>query len=951
MSNPLIELTELGQSIWYDQMQRSLLTQGHLARMIEEDGLRGLTSNPTIFDKAISGSHDYDEPLRKLALEGQSVSRIYEGLVREDIAGAADVFRPVYDRTGGHDGYVSLEVDPRLANETQGTIEEALRHFKALDRPNVMIKIPATDAGIPAIEEAIAAGLNVNVTLIFSQKVYARVIEAYLRGLERRVSEGKPIDGISSVASFFVSRIDSKADKAIKKRIEDASDPVERDLLASIEGKVAIANAKLAYQLFLKIFEGERFARLKDKGARVQRPLWASTSTKDPKYSDVLYVESLIGDNTVNTLPPATFDAFRDHGKPRLTLEEDLDEAKRVLDDLESSGIPLETITDELTEEGVKSFADSFESLLSTIEARRDAVLRDQAGREEIRPGSAREGFEAALGKIGKDSMIERLWKKDASMWKSEESHQAVIRASLGWLSVASWMQRNLEDLERFAAEARKDFDFVVLLGMGGSSLCAEVMKKSFGRQDGWPELIVLDSILPVMVESVEQRIDLKRTLFIVASKSGTTVEPNTLYRYFLDRVASANDAKPGSQFIAITDVGTALQKEAADRGFRETFVNPSDIGGRYSALSYFGMVPAALAGIDVRKLLDRAVHAGHVCSPSVPADENPGARLGAILGALALDGHNKLTLLASPPIGSLGLWIEQLIAESTGKEGRGILPIAGEPLAQASAYGPDRLFVWTHLGAAAKDDPIAEQVADLEKQGLPLVELRLGDVYDLADQFFLWEIAVAIAGAFLKINPFDQPNVQEAKDKTNEILRQIRDGLEPQGQRLICADEMMEIHAGADSPSPGDGSVEGAISAFLRQVPDRGYIALLDYIAETPGHEETISAIRRDLVEGLRVATTAGYGPRYLHSTGQLHKGGPDEGLFLEITADEGEDHPIPGQGFTFGTLARAQALGDFLALQAHGRKVLRVHLKDAAKGLERLQALVHDTLASSRR
>ncbi|MFP5246422.1 MAG: transaldolase, partial [Thermoanaerobaculia bacterium] len=364
MTHPLAQLAKVGQSVWYDQMERKLLTSGKLRTMIEEDDLRGMTSNPTIFEKAIGGSEDYDAQLRSLASQGKSRDEIYDELVLEDIANAADLFRDVHEKTNGEDGFVSLEVSPLLAPHTAETVSEAKRLFARLSRPNVMIKIPATPEGIPAIEEATAAGINVNVTLIFSNDVYAQVIEAYLRGLERRVEQNLPIGNIASVASFFVSRIDTAADKQLEGKAPE------------LMGKIAIANAKMAYQLFKQVFTSERFAKLRDKGARVQRPLWASTGTKNPKYSDVLYVETLIGADTVNTLPPATFDAFKDHGKVEANaIEQDVDEARRVLDEFERRGFSLHAITEKLTADGVKSFNESFEHLMNTIEARRDAAM------------------------------------------------------------------------------------------------------------------------------------------------------------------------------------------------------------------------------------------------------------------------------------------------------------------------------------------------------------------------------------------------------------------------------------------------------------------------------------------------------------------------------------------------------------------------------------------------
>jgi len=369
-TNPLIELTKLGQSIWNDNIERKLITSGELKRLIDEDGLSGVTSNPAIFEKAIAGSDLYADQLRELATEGKSPMEIYEALAIRDIQMTADTLKEVYDRTGGTDGFVSLECSPLLANDTAGTIEEARRLWGLLDRNNVMIKIPGTQAGMPAIEQCIFEGININITLLFSLQAYEQTMEAYIRGLERRADENKPITNISSVASFFVSRIDTAVDKELERRIEQATDEAEKAKLQSLLGRIAIANAKVAYQRYKKIFHGERFAALKQNGAQVQRPLWASTSTKNPVYPDVYYVEALMGPETVDTLPPATIVAFRDHGRPRVTIETSMDEERTVLTRLEEVGISLDQVTAHVLADGVRLFVEPFEKLLKTIESR-----------------------------------------------------------------------------------------------------------------------------------------------------------------------------------------------------------------------------------------------------------------------------------------------------------------------------------------------------------------------------------------------------------------------------------------------------------------------------------------------------------------------------------------------------------------------------------------------------
>jgi transaldolase/glucose-6-phosphate isomerase len=922
MSNPLRDLAKTGQSVWFDQMERRLVASGELQRMIDEDDLRGLTSNPTIFEKAIGGSDDYEAQLRTLATQNKSRDEIYDAITIEDIGNAADVFRPVYDRCKGGDGFCSLEVSPILARDTAGTAAEAKRLFATLGRPNVMIKIPATQEGIPAIEESIAAGININITLIFSNDVYAKVMEAYLRGLERRVAQNLPINEISSVASFFVSRIDALAEKQIEAALKDNDDPEVRALM----GKIAIANAKLAYQLFKETFSGARWEALRHHGANVQRPLWASTGTKNPAYSDVLYIESLIGADTVNTVPPATYKAFKDHGRVALTLEADLDEARNVLRKFAEKGFSLEAITDKLTDDGVKSFDESFASLLATIEARRDEAIRGLGRRQSLHLGAAQAIVDQAAHRIEKEKFVDRIWAKDATLWKSDDAHKKIIANALGWLVVAEEMEKAAPELMQFADSVKADFDDVVVLGMGGSSLCSEVTRRLFGKRRGYPRLNVLDSTVPQAVHALESNLNLARTLFIVASKSGTTTEPAMFHRYFYDRVKSVKGDKAGQNFVAVTDPDTQLGRDAKADNFRKIFINRADIGGRYSALSYFGMAPAAISGVDVATLLDRAVHAGHMAR-AASAKKNPAAMLGAVIGSLALQGRNKLTLITPAPLDTLGLWIEQLIAESTGKEGKGILPVAGEPLLDPADYGNDRLFVCVRM----RGSDMTSTLKALADAGHPVVDQVLDDPLDIGETFFTWEFATAVAGALLGIDAFDQPNVQESKDNTKRLLEEFKTS--------------GTMHTDDHQVKPDDAD---AIGALLRSVKAGDYVAITEYFAESPERDKAIATLRETIGRALHVATTTGYGPRFLHSTGQLHKGGPDTGVFMQLTGGGHEDVPIPNEKFSFGMLVRAQAIGDLQSLTSRKRRAISIDLgENIDAGLATLTTTVTNALS----
>jgi transaldolase/glucose-6-phosphate isomerase len=946
MSNPLIELQKHGQSIWYDNVRRALIDNGDLARKISEDDLRGVTSNPAIFEKAIVGSTDYDQSMRELIAAGKSVQEIYETLVIEDIQRVADLLRPVYDKTNRIDGYVSLEVSPLLAHDTENSIAEARKLWAALARPNVMIKIPATPAGIPAIKTLISEGININVTLIFSEDTYDQVADAFISGLEQRHAEGKPLDHVASVASVFVSRVDTNIDNQLEFRKRRSSDENEKEMLAGLLGKAAVANIKLLYQRFKGLFHGERFAKLRAAGAQVQRPLWASTGTKNPGYKDTVYVEELIGPDTVNTVPPATFTAFRDHGLVRLSLEEDIEGARKTISKLSELGIDLKQVTQQLQDEGVAQFMDSFGTLTGSITSKQAAITSGVLERTTASLGSYADDVQAALKRAESESWIRRIWRKDASLWKSDEEHQKIIRNALGWVTVVDQLQEAADELAAFSERIRGDgFTHVCLLGMGGSSLCPEVLRRTFGKREGFPELHVLDSTDPATVLDLERKVDLPRTLFIVSSKSGTTTEPLMFYKYFFNRIREIKGERAGENFVAITDPGTLMETMARGDSFRRIFLNPADIGGRYSALSYFGMAPASLQGFDFKTLLDRADRAVHASMHYVPTEDNPAARLGAVLGTLANAGRDKLTLSTSSDISSLGLWIEQLIAESTGKEGKGIIPVAGEPLGAPAVYGNDRLFV--HINVGPIDADTEGRLRALEAAGHPVVRRVLHDTLDLGEEFYLWELATAVAGAIIGINSFDQPNVQESKDNTKRLLEEYnKNGSFVEQAVAAEGSGLKAMSAAATVGELGSGhSIEAFIKAHLSRAREGDYVAICQYIRETEENEELIQAIRTHLRDSLRVATTTGYGPRFLHSTGQLHKGGGASGVFLQITADDTEDAPIATEPYSFGVLKQAQALGDFQSLESRNRRAIRLHLgEDVAGGLRKLLEIVHN-------
>src|SRR6201990_1213219 len=614
--NPVKALEAHGQAVWLDFLARGFVAKGDLKKLIDTDGVKGVTSNPSIFEKAIGSSDEYDAPIGK-ALKGgdRSVADLFERLAIEDIQNAADVLRPGYDKLDGHDGFVSLEVSPYLANDTRGTVAEARKLWKDVHRKNLMVKVPATPEGLPAIEQLTGEGISINITLLFSQKVYVEVAEAYLAGLEKYMAGGGDPSHVASVASFFVSRIDSAVDKQLDEKIAKANDPTEKERLAHLMGHVAIANAKMAYQDYKKLFSGARWEKLAAKGAKPQRLLWASTGTKNKEYSDVLYVEELIGPNTVNTVPPDTLDAFRDHGKVRDSLEEDVEDAARVLEELERTGISLDAITAALVIDGVKLFADAADKLYGAVAHKRATSLGGGIDTQKLVLGDN-------LGKTVTKSTeewrasakIRKLWQKDKSVWTGDDENKW-----LGWLD--SPAAADIADYEDYAKRVKgQNFSDAVVLGMGGSILGPEVLAETFPKKSGFPNLHVLDSTDPAQVRAMESKIDIKKALFIVSSKSGGTTEPNAMKDYFFAQVSKTIGADTaGHRFIAVTDPGSSLEKVAKKQGFARIFHGYPSIGGRYSVLSPFGLVPAAAAGIDLAKLLDLSLSMVRSCGPDVP--------------------------------------------------------------------------------------------------------------------------------------------------------------------------------------------------------------------------------------------------------------------------------------------------------------------------------------------
>ncbi len=931
------DLQAAGQSPWLDTISRQLLNSGVLKEFVQKKGLLGVTSNPSIFQKAISSGEGYEKDIRTLFRSGKSVLEVYDALTISDIQRACDLMLPVYKKSNREHGYISLEVLPVLAYRAEETLTEARRLFKLVKRPNLMIKVPATAEGLPVIEQLIGDGINVNITLMFSIQDYCQVAEAYLRGLERRLKQKKSLAAVHSVASVFVSRIDAVIDQKLESILKGTVDEEKLILIQSLRGKAAVANSKLIYQEFKTILNSARWQKLAKAGAAPQKVLWASTSPKNPAYSPLCYVEPLVGKETVNTLPEPTWKAVLDGAKvvPD-AVEEGVTEARAVIDRLRSFGIDVNAVCVDLKKAGVKLFEQAFEDLMRTLELKRieHSPKKNPAKVALKLPEEIQDAVSSAVDLAGGDRLHSRWLEKDSSLWSIEESHIKVIRNRLGWVEISDKILSRVYEIDLLRAKLiSRGIKDVVLLGMGGSSLAAEVFSIVLPRAST-PALKfhLLDTTDPQAIAAVESKINLKKSFFIVASKSGGTIETVSQFQYFYGRVSKAyrgSKTETGSHFMAITDPGSGLQQLAAEHCFESTFLNPPDIGGRYSALSFFGLMGAGLCGLDIRALLKDAVASLHEMRNQENLAKNPGIYLGIILGQLAEAGVNKLTFWTTPKLRIFGDWAEQLIAESTGKQGKGIVPIVGEPAFAPDAYREDRYFVVLRE-PGVKTAKLDQAVKAVKKAGFPVIEITWSDFSNVGGEMLKFEIATSIASSQMAVNPFDEPNVKESKDMTGALLAQLAAG---------------KAWAQPEPIAPVSVKGKQLIQDFLKGLKTGDYVALLGYFERNPKTMAVMDQVQAYLAETLKVPVLYGFGPRYLHSIGQLYKGGPRTGRFIELFVKDSKKLEVPSAGYSFSQLKQAQALGDYQAFASKKIPVLAVEIgADPIAGVKSLLKLLQE-------
>jgi transaldolase/glucose-6-phosphate isomerase len=947
--NNIKKLNELGQSVWLDFIGRKLISSGELKRKIDEQGISGMTSNPSIFEKAIGETEDYNDEISILLKSGvNETNLLYEALVIRDIQDAADLFKPTYLKTNGQDGFVSMEVSPKLAHNPEETIKEAQRLWKLVGRENVMIKVPGTSECISAIKHLTALGINVNVTLLFSVERYQEVLEAFADGLvEASKKPGSDIKKISSVASFFVSRIDTAIDRLILKKMENLTDINKRNKLSSLQGKVANSCAALAYEKFLESQKTNKWKMLIGKGARPQRLLWASTSTKNKDYSDLLYVEELIGNDTVTTLTNKTLQATIDHGNINPTIINNIKMSENILESLKEAGISLNEVTHMLLAEGIEKFTNSFDKLLNSISHRRKVYFAEMLNTQVmVLPSMLQEKVDSTLIKWNLNRKMEMLWRGDSALWTGKSESEW-----MGWLNLVDDGILHLSLIQKFVEEIKNEgFTDILILGMGGSSLCPEVISGIFKPQINYPKLHILDSTDPEQIQEIEKKINLKSTLFIVSSKSGSTLEPNIFLDYFFGKIKDNFDEKnPGKKFVAITDPGTSLELKAKTLGFRKIFHGKPDVGGRYSALSDFGMVPLALIGSDLKEFFKKTQYMMRGCDSYVSPEDNPGAVLGITLATAALEGKNKVTFICSKKIQNFGIWIEQILAESTGKNGKGVIPINGETLTTPDFYDNDRIFV--HLKVKGDEDVnVEKKLFDLGRAGHPLIEIVMKDIYNLGQEFFRWEMATAVAGSVLGINPFDQPDVEASKVATKELTDQYEKNGIIELEKPLYEEGSIQVFSSKEHSRSNNNfsNLADVIKNEFYDIKAGDYFGILAYLPMNSKNQNEMQKMRLNVRDKKKIATCLEFGPRFLHSTGQVYKGGPNIGVFLEVTSDHEKDLAIPDHHATFGIIEMAQAKGDFKVLTTQKkRRGLRIHFKkDVDANLIKLSTAIENAL-----
>ncbi len=949
--NPLWELRGSGQGVWLRGLRRLFGQADFLAGLPASYGVSGVETDLVLLAGAVARGPEYRDSLASWA-HSEPAARPVEALLAEEAAIVARLLAPLYEETEGRDGYVSVDIDPSLAHDAEAMSTAIRRLRAAIDEPNVIPRLPPTESGCAVFEALTADGRSVQVGPVFSLAAVERVTSAFIRGARRLPERAAPPGRLASVISLGLASLDEAVDEVVQALIRAAGGDTSG--AESLLGSAATAIAKVACRRQRDLLANGLPVHLLPSGPGSLRLMWSDLATADPRRRRLRYVERLIGPDTVAVMPLGLLRDFAGAGLVEPTLGRRVDEAEEIIGEVEDLGIDLGAIGATLEAQHVDRLTLHYEELDNVIRAAIEAVGADEArAGERAAAGAPWSAAEPEIAGTLVDAehidgrLPSRLWQKDTSLWSDDPATRELIGNRLGWLDLIESTPLMIRSVRGFVEQIEEgDVDDVIVLGMGGSSLCAEVCRQVFAVDN----VRIVDSTIPAHVAAVAAAVDPARTLVVVASKSGTTIEVQALLDFFYARAAPMLD-RPGRRFVAITDPGTPLEQAAHERGFRRLWHAPTDVGGRFSAFSVFGILPMELMGIDSVAIHDSARRMAASCAAGTDPTVNPGTRLGVALFNAHESGRDKLTFSFSPALAAFGLWVEQLVAESTGKEGLGLVPIIEEPRGEADQYGDDRVFVALEL-AGAEVAGQGEWLDDLRAEGHPVMRFVLDDLHQIGAEFVRWQIAVATAGSLMGINPFDQPDVQASKDRTTAILAAYPTGTPMSDRAPVAMGTGWAVFADLERDvelaerQVGDG-LDRWMSAHLgrAQVPD--YVALQAFVAREPRTRKAFQEIRRLLRERRGVASTLGWGPAFLHSTGQLHKGGPDHGIFLQITADDTEDIEVPGAGYSFGRLARAQSLGDLAALEERGRRVLRVHLSAAASGAELLLEAVDRGIA----
>jgi len=912
--DPIQSVHSLGQSLWLDIIRRDSLDSGELADRVAAGELRGATSNLTILESAILSSDSYSVDLRRLAQAGWTAEKIFNQLAVDDIRAAADAFLPLFEQTNGGDGFVSIDVNPEFADDTNRTIEEAKRLWDAVNRPNAMIKIPATLAGLPAIESSIRAGINVNATLIFSLGRYIEVMEAYMIGLEGRLEAGGSLDYVTSVASFFVSPIDIALDEQLREVFQRCEAEGER--ASSLLGKVAIANSKLAYAQFVATFQGERFQKLATRGARVQRPLWASTSMKNPEYPDTYYVDNLIGPDTVNALSEASLKAFKDHGTPELTLPENISTARSQLQALDDLGISLDAAAEQLEVQGVSESAISYRSILGTIEEKAGAFQKEIAALEPK--------MRETLAEVELDDVGKRLWQQDVTLWVERDREKARVRRWVGWLSEPARASTETAELTRFAEALDPAITTFVLIGSGGGTITAEMLARILAPPNGI-DLHTISTANPDDIRTIKRKIAPEATFYLlVDSSSGDGIEEHLLSTFW-EQALRKLEEQTGDHFVVITKDGSKLHHWAVEKGIQKIIEADKQDDFWLSPFNWTSLLPAAQAGADIQSFVQGGVGMTRACGPLVDVAQNPGLFLSSVLAAAFRSGRDKVTLFADPPLEPILKWIEGLLAAGRGKEESGFIPIWDEPPGSGIVYGDDRLFVYLRSSGA-----LDRRLAGWIRADIPVLVLETSTNPEaIGEMLVQWQIGAAIAQHLLSVNPTDLDARHRTRAELQHILHRLeRKGALPQADPLWQGDGVQLRAASRDLQFTGSGLSE-VVDFILSESQEAGGLGLRLYTPMSITLQGKVKRLRHTLRDQLGLFSLASPAGCDLCSDRGLK-----DMVYLILMVKPRKDEAIPGKNYTFGQLFEGQALSDLAAMKGYGSPVLYLYF-DAQKRL----------------